>query len=178
MIYSKLSKTASLPVTASVLRFCHSHLLMMKAKRQYYQMPNRSGSLSQNNGYPSSLTESPTQPTICGYRDTAKGEGMAKKETLMCMARCKRKDGRIADYYVHRMGGGVVIIGPNLERYRCPPGGDKHRGRTNRNCQSLPRRSDINHRWSLKYPGALSGTAPVFDRAPPRAIKASDMQCP
>ncbi len=121
MIYSKLSKTASLPVTASVLRFCHSHLLMMKAKRQYYQMPNRSGSLSQNNGYPSSLTESPTQPTICGYRDTAKGEGMAKKETLMCMARCKRKDGRIADYYVHRMGGGVVIIGPNLDRYRCPP---------------------------------------------------------
>jgi hypothetical protein len=48
---------------------------------------------------------------------------MAKKETLMCVAKCKRrKDGKIADYYVHRMGGGVVIIGPNLERYRCPPG--------------------------------------------------------
>ena len=46
---------------------------------------------------------------------------MPKKETLMCMARCKRKDGKIADYYVHRMGGGVVIIGPNLERYRCHP---------------------------------------------------------
>ena len=46
---------------------------------------------------------------------------MPKKETLMCMAKCKSKDGKIADYYVHRMGGGVVIIGPNLERYRCPP---------------------------------------------------------
>ena len=45
---------------------------------------------------------------------------MAKKETLICVAKCKRKDGTIADYYVHRMGGGVVIIGPNLERYRCP----------------------------------------------------------
>jgi hypothetical protein len=56
-------------------------------------------------------------------RETAKGgEWMPKKETLMCMARCKRKDGKIADYYVHRMGGGVVIIGPNLERYRCHPG--------------------------------------------------------
>jgi hypothetical protein len=46
---------------------------------------------------------------------------MAKKETLMCVAKCKRKDGEIADYYVHRMGGGVVVIGPNLERYRCHP---------------------------------------------------------
>jgi hypothetical protein len=46
---------------------------------------------------------------------------MARKETLMCVAKCKRKDGTIADYYVHRMGGGVVIIGPNLERYRCQP---------------------------------------------------------
>jgi hypothetical protein len=46
---------------------------------------------------------------------------MPKKETLMCMGRCKRKEGKIADYYVHRMGGGVVIIGPNLERYRCHP---------------------------------------------------------
>ena len=46
---------------------------------------------------------------------------MPKEETLMCMARCKRKDSKIADYYVHRMGGGVVIIGPNLERYGCPP---------------------------------------------------------
>jgi len=45
---------------------------------------------------------------------------MPKKETLLCVAKCKRKDGKIADYYVHRMGGGVVIIGPNLERYRCP----------------------------------------------------------
>jgi len=71
---------------------------------------------------PSSLTESPKQPTIFGYRDTAKGEWMAKKETLMCVAKCKRKDGTIADYYVHRMGGGVVIIGPNLERYTCHPG--------------------------------------------------------
>ena len=56
------------------------------------------------------------------YRDTAKGEWMAKKETLMCVAKCKRRDGKIADYYVHRMGGGVVIIGPNLERYTCHPG--------------------------------------------------------
>jgi hypothetical protein len=48
---------------------------------------------------------------------------MPKKETFMCMARCRRKDdGKIADYYVHRIGGGVVIIGPNLERYRCHPG--------------------------------------------------------
>src|SRR5262249_15337893 len=70
---------------------------------------------------PSSLTESPKQLTICGYRDTAKGEWMAKKETLMCVARCKRKDGKIADYYVHRLCGGVVIIGPNLERYKCDP---------------------------------------------------------
>ena len=62
------------------------------------------------------------QPTICGNRDTAKGEWMAKKETLMCVAKCKRRDGKIADYYVHRMGGGVVIIGPNLERYTCHPG--------------------------------------------------------
>jgi len=68
------------------------------------------------------LTESPKQPTIFGYRDTAKGEWMAKKETLMCVAKCKRKDGKIADYYVHRSAGGVMIIGPNLERYRCPPG--------------------------------------------------------
>ena len=73
-------------------------------------------------GISHSLTESPTQPTICGYRDTAKGEWMAKKETLMCVAKCKRRDGKIADYYVHRMGGGVVIIGPNLERYTCHPG--------------------------------------------------------
>jgi len=47
---------------------------------------------------------------------------MPKKETLMCVAKCKRKDGTIADYCVHRMGGGVVIIGPNLERYTCHPG--------------------------------------------------------
>jgi hypothetical protein len=69
------------------------------------------------------LTEFPKELTISGYKDTPKGgEWMPKKETLMCMARCKRKDGKIADYYVHRMGGGVVIIGPNLERYRCHPG--------------------------------------------------------
>src|SRR5262249_61025812 len=71
---------------------------------------------------PSSLTESPKQPTIFGYRDTAKGEWMAKKETLMCVAKCKRKDGKIADYYVHRSAGGVMIIGPNFQRYRCAPG--------------------------------------------------------
>jgi hypothetical protein len=47
---------------------------------------------------------------------------MAKKLTLMCWAKCKRKDGKIADYYVHRSSDGVVIIGPNLERYRCQPG--------------------------------------------------------
>jgi hypothetical protein len=52
-----------------------------------------------------------------------KGGWMAKKETLMCVATCKRKDGKIADYYVHRSaGGGVMIMGPNLERYRCHPG--------------------------------------------------------
>src|SRR5262245_19946082 len=116
-------------------------------------MPSQSGftqpaqSLSPGS---SSLTESPRQPTICGYRDTEKGEWMAKKETLMCVAKCKRKDGKIADYYVHRMGGGFVIIGPNLERYTLSPWAHKRRGRTNRNCQSLPRRSYINHR-SLKY---------------------------
>jgi hypothetical protein len=38
------------------------------------------------------------------------------------MAKCKRKDGKIADYYVHRFAGDVVVIGPNLERYRCHPG--------------------------------------------------------
>ena len=47
---------------------------------------------------------------------------MPKKETLMCIARCKTKDGRILDYYVHRIAGDVVIIGPNLERHRCHPG--------------------------------------------------------
>jgi hypothetical protein len=47
---------------------------------------------------------------------------MPRKETLMCIARCKRKDGKILDYYVHRLNGGVVIIGPNLERHRCHPG--------------------------------------------------------
>jgi hypothetical protein len=47
---------------------------------------------------------------------------MPRKETLMCIAKCKRRDGKILDYYVHRLAGGVVIIGPNLERYRCHPG--------------------------------------------------------
>jgi hypothetical protein len=47
---------------------------------------------------------------------------MPKKETLMCIAKCKRKDGKIVDYYVHRFAGGVMIIGPNLERHRCHPG--------------------------------------------------------
>jgi hypothetical protein len=47
---------------------------------------------------------------------------MPKKETLMCIAKCKTKDGKILDYYVHRMAGSVVIIGPNLERHRCHPG--------------------------------------------------------
>jgi hypothetical protein len=56
-----------------------------------------------------------------GLQRHGKGVWMARKETLMCVAKCKRKDGKIADYYVHRMGGGVVIIGPNLERYRCQP---------------------------------------------------------
>jgi hypothetical protein len=42
-----------------------------------------------------------------------------KKETLMCIAKCKRRDGKILDYYVHRLAAGVVIIGPNLERHRC-----------------------------------------------------------
>jgi hypothetical protein len=47
----------------------------------------------------------------------------AKNETLMCIAKCKRKDGKILDYYVHRFPGGVVeIIGLNLERHRCQPG--------------------------------------------------------
>jgi hypothetical protein len=60
---------------------------------------------------------------VCDFRENGKGEWMAKKETLMCVAKCKRKDGKIADYYVHRTaGGGVMIIGPNLERYRCHPG--------------------------------------------------------
>jgi hypothetical protein len=44
---------------------------------------------------------------------------MSKKETLMCIAKCKTRDGKILDYYVHRLAGGVVIIGPNLERYTC-----------------------------------------------------------
>jgi hypothetical protein len=46
---------------------------------------------------------------------------MPKKETLMCIAKCKTKDGKILDYYVHRFAGGVMIIGPNLERHRCHP---------------------------------------------------------
>jgi hypothetical protein len=47
---------------------------------------------------------------------------MPQKETLMYIARCKARDGRILDYYVHRIAGDVVIIGPNLERHRCHPG--------------------------------------------------------
>jgi hypothetical protein len=47
---------------------------------------------------------------------------MPQKETLMCIARCKTKDAKIRDYYVHRIAGAVVIIGPNLERHRCHPG--------------------------------------------------------
>ena len=47
---------------------------------------------------------------------------MPRKETLMCIAKCKRRDGKILDYYVHRFAGGVVVIGPNLERYGCHPG--------------------------------------------------------
>src|SRR5262245_12410111 len=111
MIYRKFPKTASLPVTGSVFRFCHSHL---NAKSVRFTQPRQRLTL----GSPS-LTESPKQPTIFGYRDTAKGGWMAKKETLMCVAKCKRKDGKIADYYVHRSAGGVMIIGPNAERYRC-----------------------------------------------------------
>src|SRR6516162_11044765 len=38
---------------------------------------------------PRSLTKSPKQPTIFGYKDTANGsEWMPKKETLMCIAKC------------------------------------------------------------------------------------------
>jgi hypothetical protein len=47
---------------------------------------------------------------------------MPKKETLMCIAKCKTRDGKILDYYVHRIAGGVMIIGPNLERHRCHAG--------------------------------------------------------
>jgi hypothetical protein len=47
---------------------------------------------------------------------------MPKKETLMCIAKCKMRDGKILDYYVHRIAGGVMIIGPNLERHRCHAG--------------------------------------------------------
>jgi hypothetical protein len=50
-----------------------------------------------------------------------KGELMPKKETLMCIAKCKKRDGRIADYYVHHIPGGVMVIGPNLERHRFHP---------------------------------------------------------
>jgi hypothetical protein len=46
---------------------------------------------------------------------------MPRKETLMCIAKCKRRDGKILDYYVHRLAGGVMVIGPNLERHRCQP---------------------------------------------------------
>jgi hypothetical protein len=46
---------------------------------------------------------------------------MPKKETLMGIAKCKRRDGKILDYYLHRLAGGVEIIGPNLERHRCHP---------------------------------------------------------
>jgi hypothetical protein len=40
----------------------------------------------------------------------------------MCIAKCKTRDGKILDYYVHRIAGGVMIIGPNLERHRCHAG--------------------------------------------------------
>jgi hypothetical protein len=52
---------------------------------------------------------------------------MPQKETLMCIARCKTKDAKIRDYYVHRIAGAVVIIGPNLERHRCHPGSQPNR---------------------------------------------------
>jgi hypothetical protein len=50
---------------------------------------------------------------------------MPKKETLMCIAKCKTKDGKYSITMSNRIAGGVMIIGPNLERHRC------HRGVTN-----------------------------------------------
>jgi hypothetical protein len=101
---------------------------------------------------------------------------MAKKETLMCVAKCKRKDGKIADYYVHRSaGGGVMIIGPNLERYRCHPGfpnAEAARIEIARFATSTLYQSPV-----LEVSGALSGNKINGKRVPypgPRF----DMQCP
>jgi hypothetical protein len=86
-------------------------------------MPSRSGLLAKAtvNARPSFLDGISKATDNIRLQRYGKGGWMARKETLMCVAKCKRKDGRIADYYVHRMGGAVVIIGPNLERYRCHP---------------------------------------------------------
>jgi len=47
---------------------------------------------------------------------------MTQKLRLLSKLKCKTTDGRVVHYSVyHRGGNGVEIVGPNLERHRCPP---------------------------------------------------------
>ena len=46
---------------------------------------------------------------------------MAKKMTLKAAVKCKTTDGRVVHYSVYYRGGGIEIVGPNLERHRCHP---------------------------------------------------------
>ncbi len=46
---------------------------------------------------------------------------MAKKMTLKAAIKCKTTDGRVVHYSVYYRGGGIEIVGLNLERYRCHP---------------------------------------------------------
>jgi len=75
---------------------------------------------------------------------------MAKKMTLMSTLKCKTTDGKVVHYFVYHRGGGFEIVGPNLERHRCHPSVKERQRRTNRNCQSLWRRSDTVTRQEIE----------------------------
>jgi hypothetical protein len=63
---------------------------------------------------------------------------------------CKTTDGKVVHYFVYHRGGGFEIVGPNLERHRCHPFRQERQRRTNRNCQSLWRRSDTVTRQEIE----------------------------
>jgi hypothetical protein len=46
---------------------------------------------------------------------------MAKKMTLMSTLKCKTTDSKVVHYSVYYRGGGIEIVGPDLERHRCHP---------------------------------------------------------
>jgi hypothetical protein len=46
---------------------------------------------------------------------------ITQKLRLMSTLKCKTTDGRVVNYSVYHRGGGVEIVGPNLERHRCHP---------------------------------------------------------